>query len=330
MRNLEIDVLFVGNAIMDVLSSCEESFLKEHDIEKGGMNLIDEERALYLYSSMPNKIEQSGGSAANSAYGFSCLGGRAGFSGQVACDSVGDSFISNLKAGGVSFAGKQAEKGPATARSMILVTPDTIRSMNTFLGTSLYLNASHLPEHTVAKVIYLEGYLFDAPEGPEIFNRAAEIAHKSGAKLSLSLSDAWCVDRHFEALTKFIKNHVCILFSNEDEIGSLGKTDVNGSATLVSSWVDELIVTKGAAGASIFAEEKQVNVSAMPYGEVIDTTGAGDLFASGYLFGRVTGASVQQSAELASKCAGEIICHFGARPEADLENFVSEIMKKNF
>ena len=233
-----------------------------------------------------------------------------------------------MKAGGVNFAGKQAEKGPATARSMILVTPDTIRSMNTFLGTSLYLNASHLPEHTKAKVIYLEGYLFDAPEGPEIFGRAAKIADKSGAKLALSLSDAWCVDRHFEALTKFIKNYVCILFSNEDEISSLGKKDINGSAALVSSWVDELIVTKGAAGASIFAEEKIVNVSAMPFGDVIDTTGAGDLFASGYLFGRVTGASVQQSAELASKCAGEIICHFGARPEADLENFVSEIMKK--
>ena len=145
MKNSEIDVLFVGNAIMDVLSSCQETFLIEHNIEKGGMNLINEERALYLYNCMPDKTEQSGGSAANSAYGFSCLGGKAGFSGQVATDAVGDNFISDLESGGVSFAGKQ-KTGPATARSMILITPDTIRSMNTYLGTSIHLNASHLPK----------------------------------------------------------------------------------------------------------------------------------------------------------------------------------------
>ena len=318
MSNVDIDVLFVGNAILDVLSSCEDSFLTDHDIEKGGMNLIDEERALYLYHAMPDKTEQSGGSAANSAYGFSCLGGKAGFSGQVANDRVGDSFISDLESGGVSFIGKQAKTGPATARSMILVTPDTIRSMNTYLGTSLYLNASHLPGHITAKIIYLEGYLFDAPEGPAIFARTAEISAQTGAQLALSLSDAWCVDRHFDALKTFVKDHVSILFSNEDEISSLGKSDVDRSAAQVSGWVDELVVTKGANGASIFSREEQVNVSAMPCGEVVDTTGAGDLFAAGYLFGRVNGASVLQSAKLGSICAGEIICHFGARPAQDL------------
>ena len=324
MSKADIDVLFVGNAIMDVLSSCEESFLTEHDIEKGGMNLIDEERALYLYNAMPNKTEQSGGSAANSAYGFACLGGKAGFSGQVATDSVGDSFVSDLEAGGVSFTGKQAKTGPATARSMILVTPDTIRSMNTYLGTSLYLNASHLPDHIIAEIIYLEGYLFDAPEGPAIFARAAKIASQTGAQLALSLSDSWCVERHFEALKTFIKEHVSILFSNEDEITSLGKSDVQKSAAEVSGWVDELIVTKGADGARILTSEEQVNVPAMPCGEVVDTTGAGDLFAAGYLFGRVTGASVLQSAELASICAGEIICHFGARPSQNLSGLITQ------
>ena len=325
MKTSEIDVLFVGNAIMDVLSSCNEAFLTEHCIEKGGMNLIDEERALYLYSNMPEKTEQSGGSAANSAYGFSCLGGKAGFSGQVAADAVGDSFISDLESGGVSFAGKQAKTGPATARSMILITPDTIRSMNTYLGTSLHLNASHLPEQTMAKIIYLEGYLFDAPEGPSIFARAAEIAAQSGAELALSLSDSWCVERHFEALTEFVKNHVSILFCNEDEIISLGQTDVHGSVVLISNWVDELVVTKGAAGADILKEDEQVSVPAMPCGEVVDTTGAGDLFASGYLFGRVTGASILKSAELASLCAGEIICHFGARPQLNLKEFIPKL-----
>ena len=308
---------------MDVLSSCEDSFLTDHDIEKGGMNLIDEERALYLYHAMPNKTEQSGGSAANSAYGFSCLGGKAGFSGQVANDRVGDSFISDLESGGVSFIGKQAKTGPATARSMILVTPDTIRSMNTYLGTSLYLNASHLPDYITARIIYLEGYLFDAPEGPAIFARTAEISAKTGAQLALSLSDSWCVDRHFNALKTFVKDHVSILFSNEDEISSLGKSDVHRSAAQVSGWVDELVVTKGANGASIFTSEEQVRVSAMPCGEVVDTTGAGDLFAAGYLFGRVNGASVFQSAELGSICAGEIICHFGARPAQDLSGLIA-------
>ena len=305
MSNVDIEVLFVGNAILDVLSSCEDSFLTDHDIEKGGMNLIDEERALYLYHAMPDKTEQSGGSAANSAYGFSCLGGKAGFSGQVANDRVGDSFISDLESGGVSFIGKQAKTGPATARSMILVTPDTIRSMNTYLGTSLYLNASHLPGHITAKIIYLEGYLFDAPEGPAIFARTAEISAQTGAQLALSLSDAWCVDRHLRP-ENIVKDHVSILFSNEDEISSLGKSDVDRSAAQVSGWVDELVVTKGANGASIFTSEEQVRVSAMPCGEVVDTTGAGDLFAAGYLFGRVNGASVLQSANW-HICAGDYL-----------------------
>ncbi len=177
----------------------------------------------------------------------------------------------------------------------------------------------------MAKIIYLEGYLFDAPEGPSIFARAAEIAEQSGAQLALSLSDSWCVERHFEALKEFVKNHVTMLFCNEDEIISLGQTDVHGSVVLVSNWVDELVVTKGAAGADIFKEDKKVSVPAMPCGEVVDTTGAGDLFASGYLFGRVTGASVLKSAELASLCAGEIICHFGARPQLNLKEFISKL-----
>lgn len=324
MSDMTMDVLFVGNAIMDVLSACDETFLSEHDIEKGGMNLIDEDRALYLYQAMPDKTEQSGGSAANSAYGFACLGGKAGFAGQVAKDNVGNGFIRDLQAGGVTFAGRQADTGPATARSMILVTPDTIRSMNTYLGTSLYLNASHLPEQTSAEIIYLEGYLFDAPEGPSIFARAAEMAKQSEAQLALSLSDAWCVDRHHDALSVFVRDHVSILFSNEAEMASLGKADVHNSAEMISGWVDELIVTKGENGASIFAGEEQVSVPAMPIGKVVDTTGAGDLFAAGYLFGRVTGASLLQSAELASMCAGEVICHFGARPAQDLSGFIAE------
>ncbi len=180
------DVLFVGNAIMDVLAPCEDSFLTDNHIEKGGMNLIDEDRALQLYEAMQDKTQQSGGSAANSAYGMAALGGSAAFAGQVCKDAVGDAFISDLSAGGVAFVGQQQPGGLATARSMIFVTPDSVRSMNTYLGTSLHLNASHIPQDTQAGIIYLEGYLFDAPQGPEIFARAAEIAHKTDAQLALS------------------------------------------------------------------------------------------------------------------------------------------------
>ncbi len=322
MSSSPCDVLFVGNAIMDVLAPCDDAFLSDNQIEKGGMNLIDEARALQLYDAMQDKTQQSGGSAANSAYGLAALGGQAAFAGQVCSDAVGDAFIKDLVAGGVSFVGQQQKGGLATARSMIFVTPDTVRSMNTYLGTSLHLNASHIPADTEAAVIYLEGYLFDAPEGPAIFARAAEIAHESGAQLALSLSDPWCVERHHAQFSTFIREHVSILFSNEQEITSLTGADRHGSVELMTEYLDELIITLGAEGAMVRCEEEQLSVPAMPEGQVIDTTGAGDLFAAGYLFARTTGASAMQAAELASLCAGEVICHYGARPAKAISGFV--------
>ena len=318
------DVLFVGNAIMDVLAPCEDGFLTDNHIEKGGMNLIDEDRALQLYDAMQDKTQQSGGSAANSAYGMAALGGSAAFAGQVCKDAVGDAFISDLGAGGVAFVGQQQPGGLATARSMIFVTPDSVRSMNTYLGTSLHLNASHIPQDTQAGVIYLEGYLFDAPQGPEIFARAAEIAHKTDAQLALSLSDPWCVERHHAQFSAFIRDHVSILFSNEQEITTLTATDRQGSVEMMAEHLEELIITLGAEGAMVWCEEEQILVPAMPEGKVIDTTGAGDLFAAGYLFGRITGASGLQAAELASLCAGEVICHYGARPAKDIQPFIEQ------
>ena len=319
----DFDVLCVGNAIMDVLSPCDDAFLKDHNIEKGGMNLINEARALSLYEAMPEPTQQSGGSAANSAYGLACLGGRAAFAGQVAADPVGDAFIADLQAANVHFAGRQAQDGPATARSMIFVTPDTIRSMNTFLGSSLHLNADHLSNSITAKYIYLEGYLFDAPKGPEIFQKAAEIAAATGGKIALSLSDAWCVERHFDALGEFIEEHVSILFSNHDEIKALGYDTIFDASDALNEVVDDIIVTQGEAGAMVATSEQTVSVPAMPVGEVVDTTGAGDLFAAGYLYGKSTGADILSAAEYASICAGEIICHFGARPQSDLKEHIS-------
>ncbi len=317
------NILFVGNAVMDVLCACKNEFLANHDIEKGGMNLIDEGRAISLYQSMENKTQQSGGSAANTAFGFAALGGKAAFAGQVSDDPLGHAFIEDLQKGKVRFVGQQTKGGLATARSMIFITPDSVRSMNTYLGTSVNLNASHIPEDTQAEIIYLEGYLFDAPEGPAIFQQAADIAKASDAQLALTLSDAWCVERHHSALSDFVREHVSILFSNETEIAALAKQSTQEAITQISREVEELVVTFGPEGAIACNGDEHVRVPAMPSGRVTDTTGAGDLFAAGYLFGRVTGADMLQSAELASMCAGEIICHYGARPEADLKSFIT-------
>ncbi len=322
MSSSTCDVLFVGNAIMDVIAPCDEDFLIHNQIEKGGMNLIDEARAITLYDAMGDKTQQSGGSAANSAYGLAALGGKAAFVGQVCRDAVGDAFIADLVAGGVSFVGQQKEGGLVTARSMIFVTPDSVRSMNTYLGTSLNLTANHIPTDTGASVIYLEGYLFDAPEGPNIFKRAAEIAQQNDAQLALSLSDPWCVERHNEQFSLFIREHVSILFSNEEEVTTLTGSDRISAQQEMSVHLDELIITQGADGAVICCEGAQLYVPPMPEGAVIDTTGAGDLFAAGYLYGRATGASAQQSAELASLCAGEVICHYGARPAKPIAAFI--------
>lgn len=324
MSSSSCDVLFVGNAIMDVIAPCDDDFLIDNQIEKGGMNLIDEARALTLYDAMRDKTQQSGGSAANSAYGLAALGGSAAFAGQVCRDAVGYAFIADLVAGGVSFVGQQKEGGLATARSMIFVTPDGVRSMNTYLGTSLNLTANHIPADTGASVIYLEGYLFDAPEGPEIFKKAAEIAQQSDAQLALSLSDPWCVERHREQFSAFIREHVSILFSNEEEVTTLTGSDRIAAQQEMSAQLDELIITQGADGAVVCCEDAQVSVPAMPEGAVIDTTGAGDLFAAGYLYGRATGASALQSAELASLCAGEVICHYGARPAKPIAAFIEQ------
>ena len=321
--NFDFDVLCVGNAIMDVLSPCEEQFLNTHHIEKGGMNLIDEARAISLYDAMPAPTQQSGGSAANSAYGIACLGGRAAFAGQVATDMLGDAFIKDLETAQVHFAGRQAPDGPATARSMIFVTPDTIRSMNTFLGSSLLLNETHLNQNITAKYIYLEGYLFDAPKGPEIFQKAAEIATHQGGQIALSLSDAWCVERHHTALSEFIEEHVNILFSNNDEMHALGYDSIFDASQALSEVVDDIIVTMGADGAMVATSEQTVSVPAMPIGNVVDTTGAGDLFAAGYLYGKSQDTDILTAAEYASQCAGEIICHFGARPQSDLKSLIT-------
>ena len=321
MSDKSLDVLTVGNAIVDVFATCEDVFLEQHGIGRGVMNLVDEARSATLYAALDTPIEISGGSAANTAVGVAAFGGQAGFAGRVRDDVLGKSFIRDISAANVRFSNPPQQNGSATASSIILITPDAARSMNTFLGACIEVEPADLIEADIAasKIIYLEGYLFDAPHGPAIFARAAELAAKYGAKISLSLSDPWCAERHQDAFIAFVRDHVDILFANEDEAMSLCEKTVNDSIAELLQMVDELIVTRGAKGAFYGTCDEQHEIDAMPQGKVIDTTGAGDLFAAGYLYGRTNGYSIEMSGKLASLAAGEVIVHIGARPEMDLK-----------
>ena len=323
---MALDVIYVGNAIVDVVAVSDDSFLQAHNVDKGGMNLIDEERALYLSERLENPTKMAGGSAANSAVGMALLGGKSGFVGEVAEDRLGHEFVSSLEDTGTAFLGKVTNDGLATARSMIIVTPDAVRSMNTFLGACIQMGPTHLDNLPQADVFYLEGYLFDAPDGPALFAKVAQIAEETGAKLALSLSDAWCVERHFDAFSTFIKDHVSIIFSNEDEARALTGKDYQDAGAEMAGYLDEVVITRGPQGAFIIKGDDSAHVDAAPVGAVIDTTGAGDLFAAGYLYGRARGADATTCGKIASALSGEIICHYGARPEADLKALVADLI----
>ena len=325
------DILAVGNAIIDVFSQCDDDFLQQHTIEKGGMNLVDAAVSQSLFAAISAVVSPqliSGGSAANTAVGLAALGGKAAFVGRVHDDELGAAFCRDINAAGVTFAATPAENGAPTASSIILVTPDAARSMNTFLGASIEFQPEdiNLSAAADAAVIYLEGYLFDAPAGPAIFAQAAQIAAQHQARVALSLSDSWCVDRHRADLRHYVTDHVDILFANEDEAISLVETDHPTSVQILSGLVDEVVITRGSLGAVICHAGQKLLLDAMPQGPVIDTTGAGDLFAAGYLFGRTHGYDAQMSGQIASLLAGEVISHIGARPHADLRALIKPLI----
>ena len=331
MPQKSYDILAVGNAIIDVFSQCDDDFLQQNVIEKGGMNLLDAVASQSLLAAIsavapPQLI--SGGSAANTAVGLAALGGKAAFVGRVHDDELGAAFCRDINAAGVTFAATPAENGAPTASSIILVTPDAARSMNTFLGASIEFQPEdiNLAAAADAAVIYLEGYLFDAPAGPAIFAQAAQMAAQHQARIALSLSDPWCVDRHRADLRHYVTDHVDILFANEDEAISLVETDHPTSVQMLRGLVDEVVITRGPLGAVICHAGQQIVVDAMPQGPVIDTTGAGDLFAAGYLFGRTHGYDAQMSGQIASLLAGEVISHIGARPHADLQALIKPLI----
>ncbi len=321
--NHSIDVVGVGNAIVDVLASVEDAFIDEHGLTKGAMTLIDADRASFLHGVMPPGVEASGGSAANTVVGVAAFGGRAAYIGKVGDDDLGEVFRSDLRAVGVGFdvPGASAEDGHATARCLIQVTADAQRTMNTYLGVSAHLGTDSIDVDLVSSAshLYCEGYLWDREEAKEAIRYAMDISRAAGRTVSLTLSDGFCVDRHREEWLELMTDKVDVLFGNSRELCSLYGVDTLEAATdAVSEQVELAFVTMGPRGSIVVAGNDRVHVEADELDAVIDTTGAGDLYASGVLFGLSRGASLDHAARLGSIAAAEIISHMGARPEADL------------
>ena len=326
MSETAFDVLGIGNAIVDVISETSDDFLAEQNLHKGIMRLIDEDEAARLYAAMGPGIEVSGGSAANTIAGVAALGGRASFIGRVRDDELGDVFAHDIRAQGVSFKSAKAQEGPLTARCLVLVTPDAQRTMNTYLGACIHLGAGDVDTDAIAasRAVYLEGYLWDAPEGPAIFATAAQAAAKAGREVSMTLSDPFCVDRHRDDFLAFIREHVDILFANEIEIASLYQVEsFEEAAGRVSRDVKIAALTRSEKGSVIVAGSGRTLIGAHST-RVVDTTGAGDLYAAGFLYGYATGASLERAGRIGSVCAGEIISHIGARPRANLRTLIAE------
>ena len=322
MSSPKYDVLTIGNAIVDVLAFVEDDFLIRENIHKGAMNLIDEARAEYLSGLLGKARIVSGGSGANTAAGVASLGGRAAFIGKVKADATGDMFRRDIGEIGVHFGTSPTQAGPATARSFILVTPDGQRSMNTYLGACQNLTETDIDEATVGAsgIVYLEGYLWDPPEAKKAFLKASAIAHSHGARVALTLSDGFCVDRYREEFLGLIRNgHIDIVFANTAELHSLYQTA--DDATAVAALQAEKIlgvVTRSEHGSIIVTSGGVEAVPAHPIRELVDTTGAGDLFAAGFLHGVSRGYAHSESARLGALAASEIIQHLGARPEVSL------------
>ncbi len=324
------DVLVLGNAIVDIIARTDDDFLRAQDLRKGGMQLIDEARAEDLYAVMGPATVVSGGSGANTAVGVAALGSRAGFIGKVRDDELGRLFTHDLRAIGVDFNVAPAANGSATARSFILVTPDGERTMNTYLGACQALGPDDVDPAAVqaAKIVYLEGYLWDPPAAKEAFRKAVGLAHEAGNAVALTLSDAFCVDRYRDEFLGLMRDgSLDILFANIHELKSLYQTADEDTA--LAALRDEAanilgVVTRSSEGALVVARGEMRAVPAHPVDRVVDTTGAGDLFASGFLAGLTRGLDHADCARLGGLAAAEVIQHIGARPQADLRGLARQ------
>jgi len=326
MTQPSLDVAGIGNAIVDVIAHAEDSFLVDHALNKGAMTLIDPERAEALYAAMGVGVEVSGGSAANTMVGLALMGGAAGYVGKISEDTLGGVFGHDMAAAGVRFETTPSSAGAPTARCLIMVTDDAQRTMNTYLGACIELGPDYIQEEFIAaaKITYMEGYLWDPPGAKQAFRKALSIAAANGRKVSLSLSDPFCVERHRAELRELVEHHVDILFANEDEILSLYQVGAFDEALQrVSSDCEIAALTRSAHG-SVVAGHGEVHViGAAPVARVTDTTGAGDLYAAGFLYGITHDFDLARCGRLGALAAGEIISHFGPKPESDIAQLVA-------
>jgi sugar/nucleoside kinase (ribokinase family) len=323
------DVLTIGNAIVDVIANADDSLLIAQGLTKGSMELIDPERASSLYAAMPPGIEASGGSAANTAVGVASFGGRAAFIGKVRDDDLGQVFAHDIRASGVTFSSSPAAEGLPTAISFILVTPDAERTMSTSLGIAAEVTVDDVDEALVkgAAITYCEGYLWDLEPTKEAIRRSIAIAHGAGRLVALTLSDGFCVERHRAEFRALAEESVDVLFANEDEITSLYEVDhFDQALQKVRDNVDLAFLTRGPAGAVVVRGDEIHVVGAHPHGEVVDTTGAGDAFAAGAMFGLTHGCDLATCARLGSVAAGEVISHLGPRNQESFATLTADLL----
>jgi len=328
MNSAKYDVLGIGNALFDILVRVDDKFLTDHGMTKGSMALIDEARAASIYSDMGPATEVSGGSAANTIVGVAQLGARAAYVGKIKDDQIGQLYAHDIRAAGVAFGTAAAKDGPATGCSYILVTPDGERTMNTYLGAAQELSAADIVEDEIAaaSIIYLEGYLWDPKDAKDAFVKASQIAHKHGRKVALTLSDAFCVGRYRDEFIALMRDKtVDLIFANEAELQSLYDTqDFDAALAQLRNDVALGVVTRSEKGCVVVAKEGITAVSAFPARSVVDTTGAGDLFAAGFLFGLVREAGYEQAGRLGAMAAAEVIQHIGARPQTSLKELAQK------
>lgn len=321
----EYDLVGIGNAMVDVLATVDDAFLEEQTLDKGAMTLVDIDRASEIYAKMPPAQEVSGGSCGNTMAGFASLGGKGVFIGKVRDDQLGDVFRRDMQSIGVDFFTPATTEGPQTGSCLVLITPDAQRTMCTNLGAASNLTPKDIDKDIIqaAKVVYMEGYLFDPPDAQDAFVEAADLAHDAGQKVSITLSDPFCVDRHRHAFQMLVADHTDILFGNEEEIKSLYQVDdFDAALQQVRGHCEIACLTRSSKGSVILSGDEVHIIDPMPLDPVVDTTGAGDQFAAGFLYGYTQGMDLRKCGEIATLTATEVISHVGARPDVNLKELV--------
>ena len=323
----ELDVVGIGNAIVDILVYAEDDDIKKYSLKKGNMILVDEEKVKEFYLKHPNSLQQSGGSAANTIANFSIIGGKGGFIGRIKDDNLGKVFRKDISSTGVKYDSQPRSSGASTAQCFVFVTPDGQRTMCTYLGASIHLEKEDLNIDLISntKIIYLEGYLWDSPEAKEAFREAANFSKNNGGEIALSLSDSFCVERHRESFLDLINYKVDILFANENEIKALYEThDLDIAIEKIKNNCKIVLITLGEKGSIIINNGKKILIKSYSFGKAIDTTGAGDIYASGFLKGYTEGKGIITSGHIGSICAGHIVTKLGARADISLNRLIKD------